>query len=887
MKRAATWITLPLALAFTAGCGGGDNVDSDGLGGLGGDRGVGGSSTSDGGRQGGDGGSDGSGGGSGDGDGGTKGSGGEPIDPKADRDGDGLTDLEEVEKWGTSPTVADTDGDGFSDSTEVRELAFDPEVDNFQFNPLIADHPQLAIELASAPLIYATYETSSSASKTIGNERSEETRSANTSTWGGSNSTAVEQSHTVGASVGFSGWSMEASVSYEYSYSTTNESTNDWSTEQTEENAETLSEMESYESSNSISSSGGVLAVSVKVKNGGDIAYFLDNLTLTAYELDPLNPSNVSPIGTLTLLDLADAFPRIALEPGEESSLLTFQTELDLPTVKALLANSRNLMLAPATWLVEGDGTVDFELATTAVRARTAEIIIDYGLERQTESYRVSTVTREDRNYVTVGDALSNILKIPFTEGSTSLRRTPSGTPKETEKGLLSVRNFGTDDDDATLWTVVHSYPVDNGANTQIDQYHPFNQEVDFSSLQLKKGHSLQLTRIEDPDRDGLGERTEYAYGTDPANPDSDGDGCDDGFEVTGWDVGSGASLVHYRSDPTLKNTDFDLYDDCEEYQNGTDPMSVDNHPPTVGISIASSDGVEATFSIEYDDAETGVTELYVSVDGNDPVVIDVSGDTSPESVTRSFSTGGNHTVTVTSFDGQLMSASDEVIYSVGPSSSGLVHHYAVQDSTQGGFFGQLADSAGSTPASAENVYFTTGRDGLGGGAFNTNFNGDAGLVTVDAPNIGASFTLSAWVQVYGVYSSIFVFGQDESFVLEADTGSLNLYDLSSSDFADDASRIGSYDFGDNSWDESPDFYFFTVVVSGTTAYFYVDGTLAFSGAIGSSVRACDLFFGQTDLDCNGPEPAESHENGFNGIFDEIRIYNRALSANEVKALML
>jgi hypothetical protein len=160
--------------------------------------------------------------------------------------------------WGTSPTVADTDGDGFSDSQEVRELAFDPEVNNFQFNPLIADRPQLEIELVGAPLIYATYETTEGQSSSIGSERSEETRSANTSTWGGSNSTAVEQSHTVGATVGFSGWSFEASASYEYSYSTTNETSSDWSKEQTEENATTLANMETFESSNELSSSGGV-----------------------------------------------------------------------------------------------------------------------------------------------------------------------------------------------------------------------------------------------------------------------------------------------------------------------------------------------------------------------------------------------------------------------------------------------------------------------------------------------------------------------------------------------------------------------------------------------------------------------------------------------------
>lgn len=41
-----------------------------------------------------------------------------PINP--DTDGDGLTDGEEVMRWGTNPTNADTDGDGYPDGEEVK-----------------------------------------------------------------------------------------------------------------------------------------------------------------------------------------------------------------------------------------------------------------------------------------------------------------------------------------------------------------------------------------------------------------------------------------------------------------------------------------------------------------------------------------------------------------------------------------------------------------------------------------------------------------------------------------------------------------------------------------------------------------------------------------------
>ncbi|MFH1286941.1 MAG: hypothetical protein ABII02_04300 [Candidatus Magasanikbacteria bacterium] len=40
-------------------------------------------------------------------------------DLSADTDGDGITDIDEIEKWKTDPTKVDTDGDGFADAIEI------------------------------------------------------------------------------------------------------------------------------------------------------------------------------------------------------------------------------------------------------------------------------------------------------------------------------------------------------------------------------------------------------------------------------------------------------------------------------------------------------------------------------------------------------------------------------------------------------------------------------------------------------------------------------------------------------------------------------------------------------------------------------------------------
>ena len=42
------------------------------------------------------------------------------VDPNADSDSDGLTDIEELKIYGTDPKNPDTDGDGYSDGDEVK-----------------------------------------------------------------------------------------------------------------------------------------------------------------------------------------------------------------------------------------------------------------------------------------------------------------------------------------------------------------------------------------------------------------------------------------------------------------------------------------------------------------------------------------------------------------------------------------------------------------------------------------------------------------------------------------------------------------------------------------------------------------------------------------------
>lgn len=91
---------------------------------------------------------------------------------------------------------------------------------------------------------------------------------------------------------------------------------------------------------------------------------------------------------------------------------------------------------------------------------------------------------------------------------------------------------------------------------------------------------------IQDPDADGLTNAEERFYRTDPARPDTDGDGYNDGEEVrAGYDPLGPGKLDSdadgfpdpderaFGSDPFNPDTDGDGYDDGSEIKNGYNPL--------------------------------------------------------------------------------------------------------------------------------------------------------------------------------------------------------------------------------------------------------------------------------------------------------------------------
>jgi outer membrane protein OmpA-like peptidoglycan-associated protein/opacity protein-like surface antigen len=101
-------------------------------------------------------------------------------------------------------------------------------------------------------------------------------------------------------------------------------------------------------------------------------------------------------------------------------------------------------------------------------------------------------------------------------------------------------------------------------------------------------GLSYYILGDADWDKDGLTNAEEKALGTDPRNPDTDGDGLSDGDEVHKYHTnplkqdtdGDGLSdydeVMKYHTNPNKADTDGDGLNDGEEIARGTDPLNPD-----------------------------------------------------------------------------------------------------------------------------------------------------------------------------------------------------------------------------------------------------------------------------------------------------------------------
>ncbi|MGI8743080.1 MAG: Ig-like domain-containing protein [Bryobacteraceae bacterium] len=139
---------------------------------------------------------------------------------------------------------------------------------------------------------------------------------------------------------------------------------------------------------------------------------------------------------------------------------------------------------------------------------------------------------------------------------------------------------------------------------------------------------------FQDPDHDGLTNLQEYQNGTDPHNPDTDGDGLSDGDEVN-----------KYKTNPLLADTDGDLIPDGVEVQTGTDP----NNPNSYDLKKATKTSVLTPPSFTL---QTSIGNPSVSVQLNWKVTL-IDGKTTLDLTAESRTTYSSSDLNICNFGTQ------------------------------------------------------------------------------------------------------------------------------------------------------------------------------------------------------------------------------------------
>lgn len=440
-----------------------------------------------------------------------------------DTDGDGLTDIEEITLYGTSPVLADTDGDGVSDYDEIVQKVFDPETAPLRFNPRVADLPLLEVEIFWPPLISFVVTDATGESRTFGmtqiweeavtttdsatagvTEGATDVETANVTEQGAVTRQVAVTTQTDGteapprdarAEAGGDGdrarkeraeddgdgpvtvtLTLGNTDSTGVSFTTARSRSTEVSLAFTQSLARTLLQAieraESYGETHDVVASSGVILVLATLRNRGNVSFVVSNLMLTA-TLE-LGDGTVLPVGNLDLLTRLTTFDPFSLAPGETAGPINFLREgLTLEQMSTVLGSLSALNVRVGVTELKDADERAFVFDAPTIRGRTATVDVDYGDDAEPERHLVATNLDPAKPGVDTRRVFDQILRLP-------LACDPEG-------GLVSVRAVGAAEEGAAPWCAYHR----RSGGAEETPYCPY----DCSEIELRAGDALRLTR--------------------------------------------------------------------------------------------------------------------------------------------------------------------------------------------------------------------------------------------------------------------------------------------------------------------------------------------------------------------------------------------------------
>ncbi len=850
-----------------------------------------------------------------------------------DTDGDGLTDFEEVRTYFTNPGAVDTDNDAagdtrFLDGSEVLLRGTSPNLsdtdgdnrtDRNEFlqngNSLVSDLPRPVIDIDENSVdltLNVTYSgtttTTKSYRQTLGQTQSSALRRSDATSSQTSYEASASITAGVEATVGLPpGVTVSASATVGFSAGFTEQNTVTVDRETSQEAQEQYEQYQEDASTLGTETSSGKIAIALRVRNGGTVAFTLKNLSITALKRNIAAPASPQPVGTLTVAGIGDG---ISISGGESSGVLNAELNgVSAALMKDLLRDPTQLAFVVGNFDLLDAESHNYAFLRDVNSHRTAGLTIDFGNGQvngqagRVDRYRVATNVRIDADGFPQGVALKDVLEKYLKAPPTDPAGVPYtlGTNSVTGKRVLtSVRGVATDASIRHFWVVAANRLA---AITN----------VNFDEIRLFPGDQLTLFFATDEDNDRLTDREEFLYGTSDTSADTDGDGINDFVEVrTGWTVSvlNKPSRVVY-SDPRAVDTDGDGLTDVQEKNMGTDPRltdtdldgftdNVDVNPlvytlvaPTITLTnlVVVQTNVTISFKGTGKPAVANVSINWGDGTANTVVYAVPSTNTLNATTNHSYAIGSNFTITATILDvnSQTASASTNVTTVAFPR-AGLLGEYLFTS-------GSLLDTSGnnktgvlnqgspfSTPSLDQNglnrAYrfdpFANNSDGTPASVVIGNGSANSGWAYTD------SYTLSAWFKREDAGSSGVIVGQDVSPALLL-TGSQLAFGIFGSPVGKDLPVRDPGTIPSHTWVHGA----VTVSKVGSSVTF----TLYKNGTQVAVTNRTDTTFtypntsrsriGIYSFSNNNP----SYQQNFVGTIDTVRVYNRALRSDEITAL--